>query len=358
MTRARPTFIQPGAIFAILAATIPGVLQACWGVSTLRAIVVVVCTIAAMGFAIPGLAWAEKREGDMPLHAVLAGYFVFTTVALFVSRGFGFLMAMPVVSVLVLYLPLARAAVFATAMLVFALAAIDQPEARVHSTLGIGSAFAFVVIFSLIARRERFARLEIERLSAELETLAATRERNRIAREIHDSVGHYLTVANVQLEAARATDVGREARIERVQGLLRDGLTELRRSVSMLRDTLPSSQPFTQALEELVNGSSATLQISGEKRLLSGAVGFTLYRAAQEGLTNAQRHAEAKRIEVRLEFRADAVRLEVRDDGRGSNGSAGNGLAGVRERVELLGGTVTHGAGPNGGFVLSIEVPT
>ncbi|MCP2802748.1 hypothetical protein NK936_24290, partial [Salmonella enterica subsp. enterica serovar Typhimurium] len=77
----------------------------------------------------------------------------------------------------------------------------------------------------------------------------------------------------------------REARIERVQGLLKDGLTELRRSVSMLRDTLPTAQPFAQALEALVNGSSGTLQITGEKRLLSGAVGFTLYRAAQEGLT-------------------------------------------------------------------------
>lgn len=358
MTRARPTFIQPASIVAILATTIPGVLQACSTVSAPRALVVVVSAAVATALAIPGLAWAEKREGNTALQVALAGYFVATTVALFASQGFGFLVAMPVVSVLVLYLPLSRAIVFAVAMLAFALAAIENPDARSHSALGIGSAFAFVVVFSLIARRERFARLEIERLSAELETLAATRERNRIAREIHDSVGHYLTVANVQLEAARATQLDREARIERVQGLLKDGLTELRRSVSMLRDTLPTAQPFAQALEALVNGSSGTLQITGEKRLLSGAVGFTLYRAAQEGLTNAQRHARARRIDVKLDYRSDSVRLEVCDDGQGTHGATGNGLAGVRERVELLGGTVTHGAGPTGGFVLSVEVPT
>lgn len=360
MSSTRLTFIQPVSVLAILATTAAGVIQGCVVVGLPLAAWVVSLSVVAAVIAVPGMWWAERNSDARAVPLMLVLYLLVTAGALFAGRGYSFLVAMPVASMLVLYLPLPRALVLNVALFACLIFAIDKPEARNQSALGLGSAFAFVVVFSLVARRERVARLEIERLSVELETLAATRERNRIAREIHDSVGHYLTVANVQLEAARATETGRLERIERAQGLLRDGLVELRRSVSMLRETLPTAQPFAQAIEELVAGNSAELRITGTKRLLSGAVGFALYRAAQEGLTNAQRHAAAQRIAVHVEYGDDVVRLEVRDDGRGpsAESSGGTGLAGLRERVELLGGAVQHGAAPGGGFRLQVEVPT
>ena len=151
-----------------------------------------------------------------------------------------------------------------------------------------------------------------------------------------------------------------------MQELLREGPGQLRQSVSLLRETLPCAQPFTTALEELVSASNAPslqvqLHVKGTQRPLAGAVGITLYRAAQEALTNAQRHAAAHRVDVALEYTAERVTLEVRDDGRGPPDEGvkpGNGLQGLQERVELVGGVVALGGAPGRGFSLSVEVPS
>jgi signal transduction histidine kinase len=295
---------------------------------------------------------------------VLAAYLLVVVCALWLTDGRALLMAMPLVSLLVLYLPLRVALAIDAALLAWSVFTLPLDPLQV--VVGFGSAFVFVVVFSLIARRERYARAEIERLSTELEVLATARERNRIAREIHDSVGHYLTVANVQLEAARAMETGRDERLARVQGLLKEGLGQLRESVSMLRETMPSERPFATALQELVSASSSSglaveLRVLGPPRPLPGAVGFTLFRATQEALTNAQRHAGARRIDVALEYAQAQVRLEVHDDGRGLPAGGlqpGNGLRGMRERVELLGGALQLQGRASGGLTLAIEVPT
>lgn len=360
----RPPFVQRGSIVAIIAATLPGAVQ---GLAVLEGVpsqlALAGLTALALLLGIGGAGWAERKEGLRHLSAVLLAYFVVVVAALWLTSGRAFLIAMPMVSLLVLYLPL-RVALGAVLALI-SLLTVMLPVEPHQLLLGFGSAFVFVIVFSRIARSERYARAEIERLSSELEVLAATRERNRIAREIHDSLGHYLTVANVQLEAARAMEAGRDERLARVQDLLKEGLGQLRESVSMLRETMPAERPFTTALMELVStshssGLAVELRVTGAPRPLPGAVGFTLYRATQEALTNAQRHASARRVDVALDYAPGQVRLEVCDDGRGAPGGVinpGNGLQGLRERVELIGGALELGHGATGGLTLAIRVP-
>ncbi len=183
---------------------------------------------------------------------------------------------------------------------------------------GFVAAATFVVIFSRLALDERAARASVEWLAAEnevangrlreyaaqVEELATTKERNRIAREIHDSLGHCLTVVNVQIEATRALlandDTARALGcLGRAQSLTQEGLAEVRRSVAVLR------APLRGAVAALIDdcrasGLDATFTILGASRALSPRVEFSLYRAVQEALTNVQRHARASRVDVTL----------------------------------------------------------
>lgn len=240
----------------------------------------------------------------------------------------------------------------------------------------------FVVVFTRIAVNERQARAEVERLVAEVgeanrklreyaaqvDELATVRERNRLAREIHDSLGHYLTVVNVQIEAARAVIDDRERSLDvlrKAQTLTQDGLAEVRRSVAALRSTTAEHKPFSQLIELLVGecrsaGIDARLLVEGVRRELSSQVELTLYRAAQEGLTNVRKHAHATNVTITLDYgTADSIRLLIEDDGIGAGDRAkGFGLLGVRERALLLGGEVHINTSDEGGFALEVCVPT
>jgi signal transduction histidine kinase len=240
----------------------------------------------------------------------------------------------------------------------------------------------FVVVFTRIAVNEREGRAEVERLAAELgeanrrlreyaaqiEELATAKERNRLAREIHDSLGHYLTVVNVQIEASRAVlDSDRQRALEgmrKAQLLTQEGLAEVRRSVAALRASPVESRPLPESLSALVDESRASgtpteFILRGSPRTLTPQAALTLYRAAQEALTNVRRHAQASRAEVLLDYRDDAsVRLCIRDDGTGGEKfDEGFGLLGVRERAQLLGGTVNISTSRGEGFSLEIELP-
>jgi signal transduction histidine kinase len=233
----------------------------------------------------------------------------------------------------------------------------------------------FVVVFTQIAVNERTARAEVERLAAQLreyaaqvEELAITKERNRVAREIHDSLGHYLTVINVQLEAARAV-IGndRERALENLsnaQALAQKGLSDVRRSVTALRASPVEDLPLTEALAKLVDECSAAgiateLVVTGAPRPLGPSTRLALYRAAQEGLTNVRKHSKAMRATLTLDYsRTTTVRLEVSDDGVGRrDGEEGFGLLGVRERAQLLSGQVRIRTAAGRGFTLEVELP-
>jgi signal transduction histidine kinase len=214
-----------------------------------------------------------------------------------------------------------------------------------------------------LAAELREANQKLREYASETGELATLRERGRLAREIHDSLGHYLTVVNVLIEAARAildTEPQRADEImHQAQTLTREGLTEVRRSVSELRNAPIDLKPLAETLESLVDesritGIEAKLVVTGEPSLLSPEVNLTLYRAAQEGLTNVRRHAHASCVDLELDFSDPAkVRLRIEDDGvGGADTTRGFGLVGIRERVQMLGGEVFASGEPGAGFSL------
>jgi signal transduction histidine kinase len=242
------------------------------------------------------------------------------------------------------------------------------------------AAYAFTIVFTFITKQALDVRRRAETLRQELEVandqlraqaaqteeLATTRERNRVAREIHDGVGHYLTVVKTQLDAASALlpaqpERARES-VNRAAQLAAEALADVRRSVGALR-TDTTRPPLPEALRELAaHGEPApALTVEGEPRPLPSGVEHALFRAAQEGLTNIRKHARATNALVRLDFRTpQRVVLELADNGVGADPQAnptGFGLLGLRERIELLGGTVNSGNRLEGGFALRVEVP-
>lgn len=200
---------------------------------------------------------------------------------------------------------------------------------------------------------------------------AAADERDRIARELHDLVAHSLAVTVVQAQAGqRVLDRDPEAAraaLASVERLSREGLAELRRLLGMLDDDDSASldpPPSLDRLAELVDdvraaGLPVRLEVSGARGDLPAGVDLAAYRIAQEGLTNALKHAgPGAQVVLTISYGADAVEVEVVDDGRGGRGGgAGRGLLGMRQRVELYGGTLHAGPRDDGGFGVRARMP-
>jgi signal transduction histidine kinase len=243
------------------------------------------------------------------------------------------------------------------------------------------TAIFFVAAFADMRRGEQQARERAERLMMELEEanvqlaayatqaeeLAMTEERNRLAREIHDNLGHYLTIVNVQIEAAKVVMESNPSRaldaMNKAQELTQKGLARVRESVAALRESPVSKRTLDEAIASLVKESQSSgivteFTITGEPQPLENKVALALYRAAQEGLTNVRRHARASRVDLRLDYQPDKVRLEVRDNGVGAAQTTGGfGLLGIRERMHLLGGELEITTGVGKGFCLTANVP-
>jgi len=238
-----------------------------------------------------------------------------------------------------------------------------------------GTGIVFVVVFTRVAASEREARTALAEANqllrdhaVQVEELATTKERNRLAREIHDSLGHYLTVVNVQIGAAQAIlDLDRQRALDHLsnaQALTQEGLAEVRHSVAALRASPIESRPLPEALAKLAEqwnaaGLRAKFVLAGTTRPLTPQANLTLYRAAQEALTNVGKHAHASSVELYLDYCDERlIRLRIKDDGLGSvNSEGGFGLLGVRERVQLLNGAVHVRADAGEGFSLEVELP-
>ncbi len=224
----------------------------------------------------------------------------------------------------------------------------------------------------LFAELER-AHSELKRYAEQARELAISEERNRVAREIHDSLGHYLVVVNVQLEAAgkvldRDPEGAREA-VARAKSAASETLSEVRRSVRALKPSALEKRTGVGALAALARefggtGMAVSFEVMGQERDLSPEAEQLLYRALQEGLTNALKYSGGSRVEAKLAFEPSGVRLTVADDGRGSSdsvhglGGTGFGIPGLKERASALGGRVSAAAADGGGFVLEVELPT
>ncbi|HEY9667745.1 MAG TPA: response regulator [Coleofasciculaceae cyanobacterium] len=198
---------------------------------------------------------------------------------------------------------------------------------------------------------QRAAALRERKQAQEASVLA---ERNRIARDIHDTLAQALTGVVVHMEAAKVV-VPEESKarthVIQAQNLARDGLAEARRSVWALRAQVLEQGGLSQALESLVHGLTAGTAIEGQCTIegtrypLPCDVETNLLRIAQEAFVNALKHAHANAVRVELTFSSQAVSLCVRDDGRGFNpevqSGKGFGLVGMRERIQSLGGQLT-----------------
>ncbi|HEY7947704.1 MAG TPA: histidine kinase [Acidimicrobiales bacterium] len=205
------------------------------------------------------------------------------------------------------------------------------------------------------------------RADAERDRAAALAERNRMGREIHDVLAHSLGALSVQLDAADALletgDDPAKARqlVQQARGLAVQGLDETRQAVHALRD---EPVALAEQLASLAARDGAELTVTGAPRPLHADAGLALYRAAQEALTNARKHAPGAPVSIRLDFDPTSTVLMV------TNGSCpggadtsdikdtggGFGLQGMRERIELLGGAVV--AAPSGpGFSVQVAVP-
>ncbi|MGP3966573.1 sensor histidine kinase [Streptomyces sp. 6N223] len=205
--------------------------------------------------------------------------------------------------------------------------------------------------------------------------LRASEERLRIARELHDVIGHNVSMINVQAGAALHRLKENPAQAEDALGAIkagsREALRELRATLGMLRQvdeeapTAPA--PGLARADELVAsaklaGLAVRIVRTGVERSLPAPVDLAAYRIVQESLTNAARHSGAGRVTIRLAYGDEELTLAVEDDGRGSaarstSAGGGSGIAGMTERARALGGELTAGPRPEGGFAVRAQLP-
>jgi signal transduction histidine kinase len=250
------------------------------------------------------------------------------------------------------------AAVGAIGMLVVVLAQ-GRPAGELWTIVGI-----LGMLTGIRAGRTR----EAARLTEQQNLVLA--ERSRIAREIHDILAHSLSAQLVHLEGARLLMVsGRteEAldRVERARGLARSGLEETRRALATLRGDMPPVDVVVRELAEehrLLADAACEVTITGERRDLPAKAGLAVIRTAQEALTNVRKHAPGASVTIALRYSSSWCELQVTDTGGTrepgplATSGGGYGLVGMRERAELIGGTLE--AGPAGeGFGVLLRVP-
>jgi signal transduction histidine kinase len=225
------------------------------------------------------------------------------------------------------------------------------------------AAYAFFLFAAALGAAIRFrTRIRLRDLDQ-----AKTREREQLARELHDTVAHHISGIAIQAQAGRAVAAAHPERAVEALTVIEDAaartLTELRAIVGVLRaaqDTEFAPQPGLAEVERLATAGPppVTVRLAGELDDLSPAVGAALYRLAQESVTNARRHARhATRVDVVVAGEADRVRLTIDDDGSAGAVGEGYGLVGMRERAALLGGAFDAGPAAERGWRVEATLP-
>ncbi|MFD0367365.1 sensor histidine kinase [Streptomyces sp. NPDC127114] len=331
---------------------------------------------APLGYAllaVGGLALAARRRAPVAVLAVTglcavgyqaAGFDVLTVaylVAVYGAVRAGFRAVTVTASVTLL-----------AALQLTALALRDGPVGEVsvqaRGTLEIAWLIAAFAAGEAVRQAEQRAE-EAERTREETARRRADEERLHIARELHDSLTHQISVIKVQSEVAVHVARRRGERVPEallaIQEAGREASRELRATLEALRDDDTAPPRGLADVPELVEragrtGLEATLTIEGEKHDVPAAVGRTAYRIVQESLTNIVRHAAATTASVRIDYRPDALALRIDDDGRATPETTpvpGVGLLGMRERVTALGGVLLAAPRGEGGFTVRAELP-
>jgi signal transduction histidine kinase len=255
---------------------------------------------------------------------------------------------------------------------------ITAPVMALISRLGgVGMSLSLIPILAfwllgvlIRARRRAEALAERNAVLQQQAEQAADAERARIARELHDIVAHHLSVVVLQAAGARASGKAAGAALEKIEHSGRQALAETRRLLGVLRDadeeTGLAPQPGIGELDALAAsvraaGLPVNLVISGDHAAVPAAVDVSVYRIAQEALTNILKHAGPARADVTVGCADEAVTIEITDDGARKPGdqapAGGHGLAGMRERVAIFGGELHAGPRPGGGFAVRARLP-
>jgi signal transduction histidine kinase len=372
-------------VVAGFSSAMPGLIRDGVGAGTLAALILLGVDYCLVGTS--GEDWCSRQPSRWTQWRYFAGQLPLAAAILYLAGASGFMaiIVFALVSQARQMLSrrlalLAYALILLTAgLIIYAVAGL---AVALNSLPVMLAGLVFVAVFTEVALNERAARAEAERLAAELgaanrkrreyaaqvEELATTKERNRLAREIHDSLGHYLTVINVQLGAAQMLVYADPARagdaVRKAQLLTRQRLADVRRSVAGLRAAPTSSRTLPAAVADLAEEARAAgivtnLDVGGAPRTLTPQTEQALYHAAQEAFTNVRKHARASRADLTLDYvGGERIRLVIQGNGVGAGEpNGGFGQLGLREQVQLAGGSVSLRSTAGEGFRMEVEAP-
>lgn len=222
---------------------------------------------------------------------------------------------------------------------------------------------------ALLLEKLEGAHADLEEHAGRVRELAVSEERARMAREIHDTLGHHLTAISLQLEHARRSKhkdpEGAWQEVGESRELLSAALSEVRRAVRALKPLDLEERSGSGAMAALARsfegaGPEISFEVEGKERVLPEEAELVLYRAMQEGLTNALKHSNARHIQASLSFTEEGVKLSVFDDGTGAPSGAmdrGFGLTALGDRADEQGGILSAGNVAGGGFLLDVTLP-
>ncbi len=246
----------------------------------------------------------------------------------------------------------------------------------IYSTINNAIYFGLILVFvlmlvnALIRERQSLQKLamaheQLRQYALRIEDQATLQERNRIAREIHDSLGHALTAQSIQLESAMLFCHSHPEKTQKYLGVAKqlaaNALSEIRKSVSTLR-----SEPLqVKSLASLVNNFHEITNIKPDYTInlqypLSADINIAIYRITQEALTNISKHSGATSVKILLEMQAGWLRLLIEDNGKGFNpkqNTTGFGLQGMHERASTLGGEFSIHSAPDSGCKITVDIP-
>ncbi|GAP10985.1 signal transduction histidine kinase [Bellilinea caldifistulae] len=354
----------------------------------LEIILMIVLGTTYLTIGIYGFAFCAKSQNLL----LSIGYFIVQILLgawiVYLGRGAGFnaMVLLPLAGHAVILLP-QRISYFAQFSILLAYvgavyAFADNLQAVWEGLPIFFAGLVFIVVFTQMALNEEASRREVERLvgeltqanqqlrdyAAQIEDLAIIKERNRLAREIHDGLGHYLTSIHMQIKAANAlmiNDPQKSAEhLQKAISLTQEALSDVRQSVGTLRSQPYQDIPLEKIIPQLLEsaksfGIEPELQVIGVGRELNATTYWTLYRAVQEGISNACKHSKARNLSVCLDYSSpEWVVLTLQDDGVGVDElKEGFGLMGLRERVQIVGGYFQLLENPSKGFGFRIKVP-
>ncbi|RAN78774.1 hypothetical protein B5P43_16390 [Bacillus sp. SRB_336] len=334
--------------------------------------------VSALVFAGAAVPYLLRERLPAPAYAVLTVLMAAAVVGMRVADPSGEVIAL---FLLAAFAPLRPprpllAVITLVGMLAFNVVQLGSGQTALTLILATDAGAAFFFLVGGLLRRERQQRMRIMGLLAELEdsreaekAASVAAERGRMARDMHDILAHTLSGLALHLEGTRllargsTADAGLLNAIDQAQQLSRAGLAEARRAVQTLRgEDAPGPELIGALVDQhrLMAGSAASYRTWGEPVPLSAEAGMALYRAAQEALSNVRKHAPGAEAAVELSWGPAAVELQVADTGGGlvqeHAGGPGYGVAGMRERAALAGGTAT--AEPyRDGFRVRLSLP-